>query len=280
MGVIEYGDADGLSPDHARKLIAALGRLAVSNPRFLDWGPYSLACIAHPDLTAEIRALIVASEAPFGLRLLLLYGVKGSRTAPLLSDELRALMLDQVTAFAIRSAAADVLFELLAPAEWDPIARRLLELGDQSSIRLAIETTRDIGFEPYDDALIVDLVVAWAQRANRMVGVLYGFDERLPQERLDGILDRLSERASALGTRFERPGNDVLTDFAYELITRRVALGAPPADRLWAWLEPFDAHHGHHHETQKRLAALLGERVELRRALMRHVLLAQPGTAE
>lgn len=273
MGVIEYGDADDLTVDQARTLLSALGELAKKTPHFRDWGPYSARGIARPELLEDVRGLITAPETPVGLRLLVLQAIKGAAITQDLADEIRILVLDRKAHYATRSAAGEALTELVGDEEWPAILRSLLGYGDGHSIRLAIELMTDIGYGPFDDTLIVDLAVAYATANGVVVGLLRFLGRQIPESRVEGVLDRLADAVQRVGSRHERPGNDVLTDLAYCLIVRRVATGGVSAAKLWGWLEPFAETTGYERDTRDHLKALLVNDNSLRWAVQRLVLL-------
>lgn len=276
MGVIEYGDADDLTVEHARILLRALERLAADNPRFRDWGPYSLRGIAQTALIKDLRRLITAPETPFGLCVLVLQAIKGTDVAPELVDDLRRIILDPDAIFAIRSAAGEIIAMLPGQDDWPTILRTLYECGDGLSVRLAIELIDDIGYEQIDNDLIVDLVVSWAKSREHTFGVLMDLETQLPESRIDGVLTRYAEVVKKFGEPHKRSGDDLLTDFAYELMVRGVKAGGVTAKKLWSWLEPFDASVGYHHKTRKQLEVLIRSNDELRQNLQRYVLLEQP----
>lgn len=272
MGVIEYGDADALTVEQARALIRALELLAADNPRFCSWGSYSVRGIAQPELIEEIWRLSSATETPFRLRLLVLEAIKGSTIASVLADDLRRIVLDPQAIFAIRRAAGEVLAELDGKDGWPTILGRLYGYCDELSVRLAIELAEDIGYELLDDAFIANLVVAYTKNDGCTIGVLMGLEKHLPEPRIEGVLERLAEVAKTLGKRYERPGNDALTDFAYHLIVRGLA-GGVTAEKLWSWLEPFDASVGYSRESRQQLEAFIRSNDPLRQAVQRLVLL-------
>ncbi|WP_406820039.1 NACHT domain-containing protein [Pseudomonas sp. KnCO4] len=276
MGIIEYGDADDLTVEQARSLLQALELLAADNPRFRDWRPYSVRGITQAELIGDIRRLITTPGTPFGLCLLVLEAVKGQKIASQLKDDLQKIILDSEAIFAIRRAAGEALFEIDGENDWSSILHSLHRYDDELSTRLAIELADDIGYERVEDRLIVELVVAHALKDSSTVGVLLGLKTRLPDSRIEGVLDRLAVAAQTLGKRYDRPGNDVLTDFAYHLIARRVETGGVTAQKLWAWLEPFDASVGYHRESRQQLEALIQREDGLRQAIQRYVLLEQP----
>jgi hypothetical protein len=138
---------------------------------------------------------------------------------------------------------------------------------------LAVELLDSVGYEKFDDDLIVRLMVAQTQQEDSTFGVLLALEKGLPEERLDDILDGLSSAAAALGSENEIQSNYELTDLAFALITRRVVMGAVPAPRLWSWLLPFDAAFGYHRANREQLDVLLRENDALRQAVQHHVLL-------
>lgn len=276
MGVIEYGDADDLTVEQARSLIGALELLATDSPRFRDWGPYSMRGITQPELIEEIRRLITAPETPFALRLLVLEAVKGNKIASELADDLRRIVLDPQAIFASRRAAGEALSELDGEEDWPNILSALHNYNDELSIRLPIELIEDIGYELIHDNLVVDLVVAHARNDGRTIGVLSGLKRCLPDLRIEGVLDRLAIVAKTLGKRYERPGNYVLTDFAYHLIACAVAAGGVTAEKIWSWLEPFDASVGYQRESRQQLDAHIRGDDRFRQAIQRYVLFERP----
>ncbi|WP_236207820.1 NACHT domain-containing protein [Pseudomonas tohonis] len=277
MGIIEYGDADDLTLEQARSLIAGLEMLATDSPHFRDWGPYSLAGIAQPELIEDIRRLIVETKTPFSLRLLMLETIKGHKIVTELENELLNIVLDPQEFFASRKAAGEALVEHNREYDWKALLRVLHGHDDMLSTRLAIELADDIGYEQIDDELIVDLVISYALNDGRTIGVLMGLERNLPELRIGGVLDRLVIETIKLGKRDERPGNDTLTDLAYEFIVRAMATGNVTVEKLWSWLEPFDSSFGYQRESRQKLDALIRNDDCFRQAMQRYVLLDQSG---
>jgi hypothetical protein len=277
MGIIEYGDADNLSVEQGRALLLALGTLARENPRFREWGPYRVGGIVQKALLPEIRDLLTAPDTEFGLRLLVLQALKGSAIADDVADAIRDLLLDQDAIFANRSEAGDRLAELKQITDWPQVVAELLAQGNESGVRLGIEMIDEVGYEHFDDDLIVEAVFAQLDRAEHHVGVFYGLQRRIADNRLDGLIDKLSARMTAMGKPEEREGSGQLTDLVYGLIARRLKGGAVQAEQLWNWLKPLDGHSGYHRESRDEIAQLLKHDDVLRQAVQRHVLLELAG---
>ena len=81
MGVVEYGDAEALTPIQARRLFAALERLAAENPGFVGLRGYRAASLVTPPLMAQVERVVRDPGAEFGLRVLLLQQLEGAPTA-------------------------------------------------------------------------------------------------------------------------------------------------------------------------------------------------------
>lgn len=277
MGVIDYGDADILTVDKAQLLIHSLELLAADNPHFRDWKPYSVRGIVQPRLVDDLRRLIAAKETPFGLRMLILESIKGSRVAADLTENLRCIALDQNEIFAIRQDAIEALDEQANVEEWVPIVRTLYGFGDEDSVRLGIELIDDIGYEIFDDDLIVKLIIAYATDNDRTIGTLITLERNLPDLRLEGILDCLVIEAKKLGESHKRPGDNVLTDLVYHLLMRILAGNGVTAEKLWSWIEPFDASAGYHRDTRQAFSEYIQSNNNIRQAIQRLVLLDLPG---
>lgn len=273
MGVVEYGDADTLTMSQGRALLKALHKLSDENPRFRDWTEYRAGGLVQPGLLNEVRELLKDESAEFGLRLLVLEALKGSSLISSLADELRALILDRDAIFALRSVAGDRLVELGGSTDWPTIVAELVDQAVENSVRLASELMNDIGYEVFEDALILEMVKAQFVRVERTVGVFFGLERNLPDDRLEALLEGVAALAQSMGDRYERPSNDAITDLAFTLISRRLAGPPPSAEKLWSWLQPFDSNLGVQRETRKSVASALRTNDDLRHAVQRYVLL-------
>lgn len=277
MGIIEYGDADNLTVEQGRELLLALGRLSKENPNFREWGPYRVRGIVQKPLLFEISRLLTEPATEFGLRLLILQALKDSALTGELVEILHALVLDQNAYYANRSEAGDRLAELKAEVDWPKIIEALLRQADENAVRLALEMMTEVGLEEFDTPLIARAVYAQANQADHHVGAFYVFERKVPDSKLDELLDLLAARVVEDGKPEERMGDHQLTDLAYGLLARRLPLGAVEKERLWLWIEPFESQHGYHRETREVVAQYFLHNSELRRAVQKHALLDVPG---
>lgn len=245
VGVVEYGDADNLSLGQARSMLDALNALAVDNPLFSQWNPHAARGIAQPALVDDLRHLINATETPVRLRQFILEAVAGTRIASALSHDLRNLLLDPDAVFINRSAAGKAL---IGPGRderehWPATIRSLHALGDELSVRLAIELMDRVGYEPFDDALIGDLLIAYGRQRDRRLGVLARLERNLPDRRIGRVLDCYTRALTASGHSGDSSDSvdrAEMTDFAHGLIARHVGVCEVDAKRLWSWLQPLD----------------------------------------
>ena len=277
MGLIEYGDADDLTPVEGRALFEALRTLSRDNPRFRDWTEYRVGGLIQATLLPEIRETLTAPETEFGLRLLVLQALKGSSLLPELSDALLNLLLDSAAVFANRREAGERLTTLAPAFDWPAIIRQLRAQDDEDGVRLAIELMNQVGYERFDDALVLDVAVAQLKRAERTVGIFFALVRKLPADRLDPLLDGLTMAAVRMDDRNEGRRSSAVTDLAFGLIARRLECGGVAANQLWSWLESLDSHVGYDSQPREAVAERLAGDDPLRQAVQRYILFDQPG---
>lgn len=273
MGVIEYGGADALDAKQARLLLDGLIQLAAKNPNFYGWGGYSLRGLARPELCDELKTSILGPNTCFGLRMILLEAIVGSAIAQTLAPDLLSLILDDKTAYAIRSHAANALIESGCAQPWTAHVKQLAASSDEQSIRLALNLLHDVGYAVFDDYTIADTVMAYARRTKRTLGLLWQTRKQLPEERIEGVLEHVVTMARALGGAKSRHGNSEITRFAYHLIALRLKSGAVDPLVLWSWLSPFTHQLVASEDTRGEIEDYLKTNPGARRTILRHVLL-------
>lgn len=277
MGVIEYADADALTPAAARVLFDALKSLAARNPNFSGWRHYSMKSIVQPEFLDEIRALINDCNSEFGLRLLLIAALKGCRIAESLRPDLRAIFLDRNGIFALRQDSLEALLALDGE-DWSMVIEDLARTGSEDDIRLASGIVRSNGICLFSFEMVIRLVVAEALTDGHLRRVSDWIETNAPVESLSELLDELAKQSSALGDRHQRPGNNELTDLAYRLIGRRLSGGDVSAELLWSWLLPFDDSVGYRRDARADTHRLIHEGVSRRREIQRKVLIEESST--
>lgn len=288
MGVIEYGDADMLTSEQAQAMTAALCRLAEDNPRFREYGPYRAQGLVQPALLAEVRALITDPGTPFGVKLLLLQQLERADIAVDLAAELRAIALNAENSVTERGSAIDALVAFGAGTDWSDLAEALRALGDADSTRLAFELLEMAGYASFSDVVIVELIVAHAglsvvparrepgSRRERTIGAFSRLKREIPLDRIEGVLDLLTQYLEALVERRAQPPGE-LSDLVLHLTARIVAANVmAPAiapGKVWHWLRAARDDHGYDRRARETLEAGLQADDRLRRAIQRLVLI-------
>lgn len=287
MGVVEYGDAEELAPEQARRLFTALERLSTNNPRFNGWQEYRAAALVMPPLMSEVARVISNTEAEFGLRAFLLQQLKGAPTAESRRTLLRELMLNEAEPYGIRHESAQVLVAL-GGENWPMLLEELRQQIRKDALRLAYELIDDIGVETFSDEQIVAIVFAHdglsvcplgavAER-NTVLGLFYPLAREVPISRLDGLLDHLAAQADMLLPEYADIEENSLIDLQYSLVLRRLKNGHPVEPiRLWKWLEPFDRPASYQREQGKEVGEWLKGTPSVRRAIQQHVLINKAG---
>lgn len=277
MGVIEYGDADRLTPSEGRAMFAALNLLSRENPRFRAWSRYRLAGLVQKDLLPDIVEVLTGPDVEFGLRLLVLQALEGSALVSELSEILTAMVVDPAAAFATRSEAAERLAALEAQPDWSEIIDQLGAENTANSVRLASELMDEVGFDRFSDPQILAVALAMMSQSDRTVGVYAGLQRNLPDGRIDALLSGIASATIALEDRRAHPGYSAITDLAFGLFARRLTLGGLDAETVWTWMRPFDSGGSMYRQSRKTVADVLASDTALRQAIQRHVLLDQPG---
>lgn len=282
MGVVEYGEAEALTADQARRLFAALERLAAENPRFVDWREYRAASLVTPPLMAEVERIVGDPNAEFGLRALLLQQLKGAATAEGLRHLLRQIMLDEAQSYGIRQSSAMVLVSL-GGEDWPALLEQLRCQAREDSLRLAHELLDDIGLATFSDEQIVAILLARdgltlcpirAEPERHMVMGFYLLAKHVPVARLDGLLDLFAAYAEELLPEHAGYEENELIDLQYALVLKRLGNGGSIDPlRLWRWIKPFDEQNSYRREQGKDLGDWLKANASVRQAIQRHVLL-------
>ncbi|SDG37920.1 NACHT domain-containing protein [Sulfitobacter delicatus] len=287
MGVIEYGDTNDISVEQARALINALYELSERDPRYYDFQEtHSLRGIAKPTLSREIKELIIDQSTPLPLKAMLLHSISGSPVADELAATLEKLLINPDVTFYERRIAGNALVHLQpVEVEWAKILATLHDQADQSSLRLALELLPGIGFSGPSDRQIVELIVAFCglsiceyprNEQGRIGGVLWGLEKRLPEERIEPILNILADYLQALlRDDYDRYGDSDVFNVIYTLTERRLALGNVESLTLWRWLSCLQGRRGFRDKSQKVISEWIRENDKARRTILRSVLIEQ-----
>lgn len=286
MGVIEYGDADGLSARQGRRLLNSLQALVERNPLFRGWGELRARGLIQASTADEVRKIILDRDRPFSLRLTLVEQLDSVEAVEAFRAELVQILNDERFEIGIRRRAGDLLSDHDPHVEWSSQLEALRERSTSDSIRLAAELITRVGLDKFPDQLIIEIVAADAgltlcpvpreTNADR-AGQFYVLESTLRDDRLEHFLDLLSAFVRPLIATDPGIEFNEFVDFAYELILRRLN-GEPVEPRkLWSWVEPYEDHHGFRRETRDRISTWLREHDDVRRGIQAYVLLEREG---
>jgi hypothetical protein len=281
MCILEYGDPAKLSPHRVKKLLDRLQTEAQEDRNFRRWEKYREGWLVDRSLLPTIKDLLESPHTASGLKSLVLEVLKNS---PLMSDlhtTFEKMILDGSQPYITRRRAIERLIEADKNRDWSGDVAYLSENNTEDSVRLAMEVMAFIGYAHFETALLLDVVIKQLPWAKRTFGLFYNLERNLRGEQLDRLLDGITGWVNSQGDKLDRTFAyvDETTDLAYGLIAQRLRQGTVEAERLWAWLNPLYSRHGFHQETRKALADRLERDPELKRDILRLVMLELPGDA-
>ena len=280
MGVVEYGDADALNADQAEALFDALEQLVDRNPWFKGWHEVRASALVAEPLHERAEKVLLDRDTPFHLRAVIADQLNDRIVASRFRNMVVAILLDRDEDTYIRRRAAEAV-ALLDDEDFSWHLEALLSQGTRASAKTAYEFIEYAGVEHFSDDQVIRAVLAHdglifceVPRKPQSTSLLgfWRFEERVPVERLDGLLETLTHYASALLKEHAGIDENQLIDFAYGLILRRLHQGTVDPLKLWEWLKPFSKQDGYHRDHEKALATWFREHADERRAIQLHVL--------
>ncbi|UIN21302.1 NACHT domain-containing protein [Herbaspirillum frisingense] len=282
MGMIEYGDADDLTVEQGKALIASLEVQATRNPRLPGIEKYSIRGIFKKELVSELGRIIISPETPFGLKLLVLGGVASSSVAIFLKEELSKTFFDVDAAFSIRRSAGDALATLGQDSEWPTRFEILQLLGDSNSRRLIFQLFGSLGFSYVSDQFIAEIIGAESgvslcpfpreRYRKRVASVFGGLEKKLPDLRLYSVSQILADLALTCLANNNKT-HEEFNEIFLNLIGRGVSLGLLDSLTLWRWLEPIKNDGNVRNSARASLAKAIKNDDQLRRGVQQYVLL-------
>ena len=283
--VLRYGDAETLSLDQARTLLATLKALSEKDPYFRseDWGHHPASGLMRMELQDDILAIVRTPRCHTHLTLLLLEAMEGTRLGAELASTLETMLFDRDYYFSERSDIAAVVFAADQRDEWEEVICRLLDMNDAESARLAFDFLKRVGVGDVSLGTVIETVLAYfglapgqdpASMSNTLRHVPDNLFDDLRGDQLEELLDGLVEHAQPLLDDADHSTQTYVADLARLLMVRALETGsAIEPERLWGWIAWADGHDGYDHDTRQRLAELLGGDRAMRASLMEHVLL-------
>lgn len=274
LGLIEYGDPDALSAPLATALLDALRGSSIGGFGVDGSKRYPVKSIAAPQLRDRLRTIVNDPDGDFTQRAVILDTIKAASLADSFRDDLRQLLLNSTVAWSLRLKALEALLTVEGE-DWRAHVATLLDAGDSGwQIMRAIE---EVGLDSFDDELLVRCVVQHAICERSSVSMIMRFEQLVPDDRLERVLDELVRQIAALpGEKTE--GNMLeLNSLGFSLMARVLQHADVDARQLWQWLRPFRSDLGYRSAGQDKVAAKLVANAPLRRDIQRWVLLDEPG---
>ena len=279
IGILEYGDVGTITVEQAQTLLNSIQDLAENNPSFYNFynrNGYSIRAFTTPIILSQIQKIIIQPDTPFGFRLFLIDVIKGYQLPNDFIQILTNLINDSKIEFAIRKSAGESLAIQEQFIDWPSIYTSLFQLGDESSIRLAIELLDDTGYNKTNDDLIAHLAISYLKMNSNTVGPLWYLQENLPLEQIENILNSFIIGVKTLDKNDYSEIKSEAKNFAYRLILRFIENYDITPKKLWGWLKPFGKVFGYQDENVKKLATFLKNDYKSKQKLQYMVLLDLP----
>ncbi len=282
--VLRYGDAEELGLDEALSLLAALEELSERDPYFRseDWGRHPASGLMRVELKDDILAIIETPHRHTQLTVLLLQAMFKTELAQQLTPALNEILFDRDRSVLVRLHAANAIYAAAIDEDWEAIMRRLLEMNDAASARLAYEILGRVGMPDVSTGTTADVVLAYGglaadqDRESELHEFPYVSDSLygdLDTRQLATLLDGLVERARPLIETANYSATSYATNLVIHLAVRILEAGsAIEPDRLWEWIGWLEERDSDQYK-RRELSGILSENRALRAALIRHVLL-------
>jgi hypothetical protein len=289
-GILRYGDGDGLAPDQARTLIAALRQQANFDPHFRDgWGrSEALSGLGQPALADDLCQIINDKAESVMFRLVILEAIVGSPVAPLLNEELSNILFDKDRAYRERRDAGEALAASdRIDFDWPDALRRLIALADPDSTRVGAELLDDIGYEALEPKLVAQVILADCRLTEsekgsrqRTFGSFYRLKREYPHDRISELLDSFAEIlipqldpkkwwGDGLHDGWSEFG-DLVQSLAAQQLTDNPNSVSP--EQLWNWLRMVERRYRQRDPDRETIASILVANDRLRRGIQRLAL--------
>lgn len=283
--VLRYGDAETMSLRLARSMLASLAALSERDPYFRaeDWGTQPASGLMKVELKDDILKLIDTPDQHTHLTMLLVEAMAGTPLAPLLQEELNAMMFDPARYYAERMRAADALREMGPFLDPEATVERLLALGGEDDRRLAWELVADLGLTTVSMDLVVralyahiGLTVSDLDQSEDRLDLAHLEDRRIESLNINQLCDLL-DCAQAYGEPLlegakhsaEAQVADLVRVAGYRAL--QLDPGMAPSD-IWRRLQWVDHNQGYKRETTAAMTAWFKSRPDVRRAVQAYVI--------
>jgi hypothetical protein len=291
-GVLRYGDADCLTVEQGRELLRALRLLQDTDPYFRagDWDSLSAEGLTQIELLDDVREILIAENTGFHLRTSLLSVIRASELATLLSIDLERILFNvsgSPLTYPERYDSALVLATLHSHREkLGAIVSRLLEAGDDESVRLALDIMQEVGYRDFSGDDVAAAIVAYLGLSDGTSNAnsdpphstdLFGTAQAIPDSLVAPVLDSLARRLPQRDPMTAPPVSVDLATLVTHLITRQLRRDTPAPLCLLRWLRIIAGSDGYMADDEKQLTEFIRYADSTRRAFQSHILLDEDG---
>lgn len=241
FGVLTYGDAKTLAPTLRSFLLSELAKLAEVDPWFRSgyWSSATVAGLSGPEMLSGFREILVANNANFSLRTLILDALTMGQPIPELLNELQQLAGKSGVSYAERNASVEALYRL-GESGANALALTYLTIGTEAEeLRLKAKILKKLlGTKLGIDAFVTLFCDVLLCRSKVPFDVLYHLADRVAERDICTALDLISEKTKTISNdevRADLWGVDREFD---SLLRSALAMDSQiDGERLLAWLE-------------------------------------------
>ncbi|GAM32360.1 hypothetical protein P23_2885 [Acinetobacter calcoaceticus] len=273
IGILEYGDVDNLSVEQAKVLLSSIEKLAKSNPSFYKRNSYQIHAFTTPVILNQIKDILLNYEISFTFRIFLLESIQSFQFPTDFIEVLKKLVLETQVEYAIRKVAGVTLVIQDQPIDWEDIYLILSMFDDESSLRLALELLKHIGYNKIDSKLIASLVFSYLKIGKTNSDPLWFVEINLPDYQIENFLDAFIEYLKLEGKEFQHNEKYKLRSLLSSLILRAINFKEISIEKLWGWLEVFSYSYGYNNKKAKELENFFRTNDLLRQEIQRFVLI-------
>lgn len=295
--VLRYGDAAYLTPSDASLLLRQLEKLSEVDPWFAsgDDRRHQAPALTQIGMADELRRVLLAPQSAFQLKSILLQALPHSEAAPALLPVLETIYMspeppagavdDSRATFTYheRSAASDVLVDLLPRESWSSRVQVLLNRAGEDDRRLAVESIKAVGSQHFEPVVIARAALAYAgllpgedgpRRPVESYGDIYLLASAMCDHQIAAVLDALVSLSPDVKEASWRAAREFST-FVNQLLEAAIGEGTATSQQLLQWLRLAPIRFGGEQEARQTISRFLLANHGLRRAIQRHVILQE-----
>lgn len=276
--LLEYGEIDHLSANYARLLLQSLEKIELKNPRQLQPHSWKARCFAQTELLADVQHWLARADKQFfRLRVLVIESLEGTEMANLVKASLIEIASTPDEFYITRSAAFSTVASLLTQTEVEQLLGHLLSENTEDSLRLALKTAQNKGFESIDAELLSQISLAYAATDSNMAGKFFFLERELAIEQIEKFMDTLVEGIGPSDYGELRFSTGDLTNLVFRLVSRAIKAKKISATQFLRWIQPLSESNAYSEERQQ-LATELQNNRQLRRSIQQEFFLTECGS--